>query len=466
MIALLAALLALVSPQDLGVQAFAAAPVEPAVRAADLEATVRFLASDAMRGRETGSAELMAAADGLARRLAAAGLEGGGDEGGFLQAVPLTRLRYDAVPRLTLVLAGGERREAVWGVDFDAASGLYAGAPLSVAVARAEGEPPALRPDTALFLDARGRAGFELERSAGEGWALVVRRGSDRPGRRASDEPPRERRDRGGPPSVTVRGELAALFAEGKVERLEVALVGELLEPPAANVIGVLRGAGTPERPGLADEVVVFSAHYDHIGVDGRAPEGVDAVYNGADDDASGCAAVLELAEAFAAGTKPARTLVFLFATGEEIGLVGTNFYLERPTFPLERTVCNLNFEMIGRPDALVGGAGKLWLTGYERSNLGAAFGEAGLALVADPRPDQNFFQRSDNYAFAVRGIVAQTLSSYDLHEDYHKVSDEADTLDWAHLEASVQAAWIGAKALADGAIDPAWLPGGMPERR
>ena len=85
---------------------------------------------------------------------------------------------------------------------------------------------------------------------------------------------------------------------------------------------------------------------------------------------------------------------------------------------------------------------------------------------MADPRPDQNFFQRSDNYAFAVRGIVAQTLSSYDLHEDYHKPSDEADTLDWAHLEAAVQAAWIGAQALADGSIDPAWLPGGAPERR
>lgn len=466
MIALLAALLLPLAPQDLGVEAFVSAPVDPAVRAADLEATVRFLASDAMRGRETGSEELMAAADGLARRMAAAGLEGGGDDGGFLQRVPLTRVRYDALPRLALQLAGGERREAVWGVDFDMASGLYGGEPLALRIARAEEELPAAEATAAVFLDARGRAGFELARAVGDGWGLVVRRGSERPGRSPSDQPPRERRDRGGPATLTVRGDLAELFASGAVERVEVALSGERIEPPAANVIGVLRGAGTPERPDLAQEAVVYSAHYDHIGVREDAEEGADTIFNGADDDASGCAALLELAEAFAAGERPARTLVFLFATGEEIGLVGTHVYLEQPTVPLERTVCNLNFEMVGRPDALVGGPGKLWLTGYERSNLGPAFGEAGLALVADPRPDQNFFRRSDNYAFAERGIVAQTLSSYDLHTDYHEVSDEADALDFAHMEAAVRAAWIGSRALADGTIDPAWLPGGMPERR
>lgn len=453
-------------PQDLGTQAFVRAPVEAAVRAADLEATVRYLASDDMRGRETGSAELMVACEGMAQRLRAAGLAGGGDDGGFLQSVPLVTLRATEVPRLTLVLAGGERREAVWGVDFDGASGLLAATALGLAVAR-EGEAPAGEPaGRALFLDARGRARRELEAAeSGRGWGLLLLRGSERPGEGPSTELPRARRERGGPPTITVRGELLELLVSGRVERVEAALVGERVESPAANVVGVIRGVGTPQRPELAEQAIVFSAHIDHIGVDERAAPETDAIFNGADDDASGCAAVLELAEAFAAGPPPARTLVFLLATGEEIGLVGTHHYLERPTVPLERTVCNLNFEMIGRPDALAGGPGKLWLTGFERSNLGPAFAQAGLALVPDPRPDQNFFQRSDNYAFALRGIVAQTLSSYDLHSDYHKVSDEPDTLDWAHLEAAVQAAWIGARALADGSIDPAWVSGGAPVR-
>jgi Zn-dependent M28 family amino/carboxypeptidase len=168
---------------------------------------------------------------------------------------------------------------------------------------------------------------------------------------------------------------------------------------------------------------------------------------------------------ALAAGPPPARTVVFLLATGEEIGLVGTRHYLERPVVPLERTVLNLNFEMIGRPDALAGGPGKLWLTGYERSNLGPAFAAAGLAVVADPRPDQGFFQRSDNYAFAVLGIVAQTLSSYDLHEDYHRVSDEASKLDFAHMETALRSTLTAVRALVDGTIDPAWEPGGAPTR-
>jgi Zn-dependent M28 family amino/carboxypeptidase len=128
--------------------------------------------------------------------------------------------------------------------------------------------------------------------------------------------------------------------------------------------------------------------------------------------------------------------------------------------------VCNLNFEMIGRPDKLAGGPGKLWLTGDERSSLGAAFRELGLAIVADPRPAERFFERSDNIAFARRGIVAQTLSSYDLHADYHHVTDEADKLDYAHMEAAIRASFEAARALADGRIEPKWLEGGDPSRQ
>ena len=125
--------------------------------------------------------------------------------------------------------------------------------------------------------------------------------------------------------------------------------------------------------------------------------------------------------------------------------------------------MCNLNFEMIGRPDESVG-TGNLWLTGFERSNLGDAFVAAGLALQPDQRPEQHFFERSDNYAFARRGIVAQTLSSFNLHTDYHQVSDEADTLDYVHMEACVRASFGGARALANGDISPEWKPGGRPE--
>jgi Zn-dependent M28 family amino/carboxypeptidase len=257
---------------------------------------------------------------------------------------------------------------------------------------------------------------------------------------------------------------------------------------PAVNVVGVLDGAGTPDRPGLADEAIVVTAHYDHIGVasapgagahgvvggtagaaaDGAAPDGgaPDLVYNGADDDASGVAAVLELAAAMADGPPPARDVVFLLVTGEEVGLIGTSAYVERPVVPLERTVYNLNFEMLGRPDEAAGGAGVLWLTGYERANVGPAWAAAGLAVVADPHPEQHFFERSDNIVFVRRGVVGQSLSSFGLHADYHTVRDEADTLDYAHMQTAVRTALSALRMLADGSVDPAWVEGGAPTGR
>ena len=211
---------------------------------------------------------------------------------------------------------------------------------------------------------------------------------------------------------------------------------------------------------------IVLSAHFDHLGVLAEAEPGEDRIYNGADDDASGCAAVLELAEAWSGAPRPARPIVLFLATGEEQGLLGTRYYLEHPWAPLDDTVCNVNFEMIGRPDARAGGAGVLWLTGFERSNLGPVCDELGLNVVPDPRPAENFFRRSDNYAFAQRGVVAQTFSSYDLHGDYHTVRDEADALDYGHMESVVRAAHVLVRAIAAGEVVPAWLPGRAPAER
>ena len=450
------------APARGGLQA-APRQVDPAITRGDLQAAVVWLAADERKGRSTGSPEQLEAARWLAAGLEAAGIEPGGDQG-FLQCIPLGRVEFSGPPELALERKGESPRAAVWGVDFDSISAPAEEAALELVVVRGLSDlPERSSTDKALFLDARGGELRELSLAAREGWGLVIQRGSSRPGRSARSEPPGSVRARPGSPVVRVRGPLADELAAAPGALLRFRAPGRVEERPAFNVVGILRGAGTAERPELASEVVVLSAHYDHLGVREDAGEGEDAVYNGADDDASGCAAVLELAEALAAGPAPARTVVFLFATGEEIGMVGTKHYLEQPPLPLEQTVANLNFEMVGRPDALAGGPGKLWLTGWERTNLGPAFAAAGLVAVPDPRPEQAFFQRSDNYAFALRGIVAQTLSSYDLHQDYHGVGDEASKLDFAHMEAAVRDALAGVRALVEGAIDPAWEPGGAP---
>lgn len=446
--------------------------VDPEITRADIERTVAFLASDELEGRDTGSPGAEKAGKFLADTLSKAGVKPAGDDGTFLQKVPITRTTFREVPRLSVWTADGKERECVAGIDFDWLSGAPGTKRLRTRFVTKDEEMIGFRDEeVALFLDGSmtDRRRW-LNPTGGVGFGLVLVPGSEKPGTEPMDKPPREERrpgksDEQPTGQVRVHGEVLKLLRAGEIKAVRVHCSVERVEVPAFNVVGVIRGVGTKENPALADEAIVFSAHYDHIGV-GRA-SGEDKIFNGADDDASGCAAVVELAEALAAGEKPVRTLVFLLATGEEIGLVGTEWYIAHPFVALEKTVCNLNYEMIGRPDSMVGGAGKLWLTGDERSNLGQEFRALGVPVVADPRPRQNFFQRSDNYAFAKRGVVAQTLSTYEpeVHKDYHGVDDEIEKLDLDHMALAVRASMPAVNALASGKLTPQWLPGGDPSK-
>jgi len=227
-----------------------------------------------------------------------------------------------------------------------------------------------------------------------------------------------------------------------------------------SNVIGVIRGSD----PEVANETVILGAHFDHVGIGTPVADeaGVmDSIYNGADDDGSGTVAVLEIARTLMEGTPPRRTIVILLSTGEEMGLLGTRWYIDHPVIPLEQTVVDLQLEMIGRPDEEIGGFGKAWLTGYERTTMGDQLAAAGSPIVPDARLEQNFFFRSDNIAFARLGIPAHTLSSFNLHTDYHQPSDEVDKIDFAHMAALVDATVEAVRFLADGP-KPAWKEGGM----
>ncbi|MEJ7709074.1 MAG: M20/M25/M40 family metallo-hydrolase [Pyrinomonadaceae bacterium] len=165
----------------------------------------------------------------------------------------------------------------------------------------------------------------------------------------------------------------------------QIQVAGRLAEPDQRqthNVIGELRG--TDAR--LSREVVVISAHLDHLGV--RGDESGDQIYNGADDDASGVIAVLELARALGTGVRPRRTVYFVLFGSEENGGYGAQYFLDHPPAPLETIVANLEFEMIGRPDPKVA-LDTLWLTGYERSNLGSTLAARARSIGSGstPRP-------------------------------------------------------------------------------
>ena len=222
------------------------------------------------------------------------------------------------------------------------------------------------------------------------------------------------------------------------------------------NVIGKLEGRDEK----LKDQVILLTAHMDHLGI-GKPVNG-DNIYNGADDDASGCIAVLQLARALAHEKAPKRTVLFVFFGSEETGGQGNQYFLQHPPVPLNNIVANLEFEMIGRADSAVK-PDELWLTGFDRSNLGPELAKHGAKLVADPHPKQNFFQRSDNYALAKQGIVAHTVSSFGLHSDYHRPGDDVAHIDFNHMEQAIHSMLDPVKWLANSEFKPEWVEGKKP---
>lgn len=201
-------------------------------------------------------------------------------------------------------------------------------------------------------------------------------------------------------------------------------------EPPAPNVIGWVQGSD----PDLRDEFVVLSAHFDHLGGIDDNP-GLDQIYNGADDNASGTAALLEIAGALGAmPIPPKRSVVFLAVSGEELGLRGSIHYMGHAPFPPQATVANLNFDMIGR-----GESDHIWLVHEVTSDLApiaiaVAAQHPDLGLTPEDRPDNAFTSRSDSGAFVLYGIDALFFHS-GLHAEYHEVSDEVELLDTKKIE-------------------------------
>jgi len=426
----------------------------PEITRAEIEYHLRTLASDAMLGRATGSKESEVAAHYLADVLKAYGVKPAGDEGTYLQNVHYKRNLLSGTPTLELASKDGSKPASVYETDWRFAPIPFEKRTLSVVVAHtAEEIPKDGLAEKALFLDQDDRtqqrewlksAGYER----GKGIGLVVVPRGKQPLSRNS-------------PMLALEGGLLAAFRAGTIEKLTLDVRYEEREVPAFNVVGILPGEGEG-----AKQAIVISAHYDHLG--GEKPtagDTTDHINNGADDDASGCTVVLELAGALAHAGHYKHSIVFLLATGEEIGLVGTNYQLEHPAVPLADTLANLNFEMLGRPDPLVGGAGKMWLTGWDESNLGEALAAAGIPVCVDKRPDQHFYERSDNIAYVHKGVVGQTFSTYNLHQDYHTVKDEADAIDFEHLTTCAQTGLQAVEFVANGKVVPAFKPKAQKEK-
>ncbi|HVS97401.1 MAG TPA: M28 family peptidase [Puia sp.] len=224
----------------------------------------------------------------------------------------------------------------------------------------------------------------------------------------------------------------------------------EVKESPLANVVGVLPGKSKK------DEIVIFSAHYDHLGV-GKPDEKGDSIFNGANDDASGTTAVLMLADYFARKKDNERTLVFATFTAEEIGEFGSQYFSGQ--FGPDSVVAMFNIEMIGTESKW--GKNSAYITGYDRSDMGKILEKnlagSGFTFYPDPYPSQQLFYRSDNASLARLGVPAHTISTskMDSEKYYHTRGDEIGTLDMANMTRIIQAIAISSSSIVEGKDTP-----------
>jgi hypothetical protein len=425
------------------------------ITADDLFRRIGVIAHDSMLGRDTPSPGLEATARYVAGEFKRLGLDPGGDRGTYFQRYPITRRKLDvAGSAVVLHGPGGETRFPLI-ARARLAQGSVPSVPLSGGLvlfggtlSAADAAKVPFRDRIVLVVADETREGTQSllrDLVLGGAGAILLPSGADSAtfAARLTGQA-RERTavgaDDGYPPILLLLGtalgqaltpagvdlaatraatapvvrELPDLSAELALKEIVVA------SDSAPNAIGVLEGSD----PKLRHEYVLFTAHMDHIGV---TPGVADSINNGADDDASGTAGVLELAEAFSQpGAHPRRSLVFMAVSGEEKGLWGSHYWSEHPSVPIRDVVANINMDMIGRnwADTIVA-------IGKEHSDLGTTLDrvnrqhpELRMTAIDDRWPEERFYFRSDHYNFARKGVPILFFFN-GVHEDYHQPSDE-----------------------------------------
>ncbi|HEY4901771.1 MAG TPA: M20/M25/M40 family metallo-hydrolase [Terriglobales bacterium] len=448
------------------------AAAAPALCASCVQSNLSYLAGPDLHGRGSGTEDEHHAAQFIADKLKLYGLAPAAGDGQYIQTGTLRSREVIGNPTLTveakgdggakpLVLTHGKQ------IAMTGLSQAETSAPLQKLDLNDEKVSPAdVTSGAAVLLKLKPGTGMEEARKILEpyrsGKTAMVIVASPPEGQRMFDmlakRPPQMPQQIGDQPPQTRAALVLAkqdafeqLWAEP--EGTTIKLQAQITSWKTTHTWNVLaKIEGTDEK----EQVVLLSAHLDHLGVeDGKT-------YYGADDDASGTVAVMELARVLAKEPKPKRTIIVALWGSEETGLVGSRYFLSTPTFELKHIVANLEFEMIGRPDPKAK-PDELWLSGWDRTNLGPELAQHGANLVGDPHPEQKFFTRSDNYALAKQGIIAQTVSSFGLHPDYHQPTDTVDKIDFRHMDQAI-ASMIGPVTwLANTDFKPEWVEGKKP---
>ena len=236
-----------------------------------------------------------------------------------------------------------------------------------------------------------------------------------------------------------------------KPSSFSIEAIQEITEMPLANVVGVLPGKSK------VNEYVIFSGHYDHLGINSRNMQNNDSIYNGANDDAAGTTAMIMLAKYYKALNQNERTLIFAAFTAEEIGGFGATYFSKQ--FDPAKVMAMFNIEMIGTESKW--GKNSAYITGFDKTNMGEILQKnlegTSFMFHPDPYPDQQLFYRSDNATLARLGVPAHTISTAKMDQEphYHKASDEIGTLDMDNMASIIRAIALSARGIVAGKETP-----------
>lgn len=456
--------------------------VEAVISSVAVQAHVEYLASDALRGRDTPSPGLELASVYVSDAFRSFGLRPMGDGGGFVQRWPFTKRAIDRDGIVFAVHGPIETPELLYGRDYFVvpARGSADAEGGSVYVGRIDVVGDAWpRTDERIAVVASGpqfgpkemmmlRRGAAASQAAG---VLLLLDPALDPGlvARAATQ-----LDDGSlvspvPVAAVERARIenllnaAGLTLEAIESTSPVPLANTRIriraplmevEHSVPNVVAVLPGSD----PQLQDEYVVISAHLDHIGV-GTPVQG-DSIFNGADDNASGVSAVIEVASALTTlSVAPPRSIIFLAVSGEEHGLLGAEYFTEHSPVSMTRVIANINLDMVGRndPGALIGVGQEYNSLGPLAHRISREHPALNLAILEDANPRARAFFRSDQVAFVRQGVPSLFLTSW-LHSDYQKPSDEAQRVDADKVARVARLVLRLAHAIATDSARPTWV--------
>lgn len=402
--------------------------LDKVINVKDVERIERTLSSDEMEGRRTFTPGIDKAAAFIAEEFKKAGLQTWNNSGSYLQEFPMVRTKFISANTLLDGISVDSRDVIVFTTQAEVKMNEQSGYEKVII-----GKGASFNTEVRKYINAKKNYLVLVDTSFAKTFGGLVRM-----------------------KGTMFKSEFNTIFVLANLDpkSYSVEAKHEITELKLANVVGVIPGKSKK------NEYVIFSGHYDHLGIMGKDRQGnvlTDSIFNGANDDAAGTTAMIMLSKYFKAEANNERTLIFAAFTAEEVGGFGATYFSRQ--FKAEDVKAMFNIEMIGTESKW--GTNSAYITGYEKTDMGKILQGnlegTGFTFHPDPYPDQQLFYRSDNATLARLGVPAHTISTskMDIEPHYHKASDEIGTLDLENMTRIIRAIALSSRGIVSGKETP-----------